>query len=278
MGTDSLKITIVVDNEAADGFRSEHGLAISIATGNETIIFDSGQGEAFLDNLSRLGLSLNQITKLVLSHGHYDHTGAVKDIVDGADYLSVYAHPDFAKQRYSIHAGKEPKDISINGEQKDALEQLPKEQAFLAKEPLEITANVYTTGEIPRVNRYENTGGPFYLDANKSVKDLILDDQSVCIKTNLGIVVITGCCHSGIINTLDYVSQLFDENIHMVIGGLHLNSASDQRVKHTIDSFRKHNVKKIIPCHCTGIDVVNRLKRELGSLVTPGFAGMEIDL
>ncbi len=278
MGTDSLKITIVVDNEAADGFRSEHGLAISIATGNETIIFDSGQGEAFLDNLSRLGLSLNQITKLVLSHGHYDHTGAVKDIVDGSDSLLVYAHPDFSMQRFSIHTGKPPKNISIDYEQIEAIEKLAADLVFLLKEPIEIAENIFTTGEIPRVNRYEDTGGPFYLDAKKSAKDLILDDQSVCIKTSLGIVVITGCCHSGIINTLDYVSQLFDENIHMVIGGLHLNSASDQRVKHTIESFRKHNVKKIIPCHCTGIDVVNRLKRELGSLVTPGFAGMEIDL
>lgn len=278
MNADNFKVSIVVDNEAAEGFKSEHGFSACIENDDETIIIDCGQGEIFLKNLSRLGLSLNQITKLVLSHGHYDHTGSIKDIVNGADSIMVYAHPDIVQQRFSIHAGKSPKNISISCDQKRAIEKLSQDQIFLSKQPMEIADNIFTTGEIPRINRLEDTGGPFYLDDKKLNKDLIFDDQSLCIKTDLGIVLITGCCHSGVINTLDYVSQLFDKNIYMVIGGLHLNAASDERVNQTIEAFRKYKVNKIVPCHCTGFEVVRRLQEELGSIVNPGFSGMRITL
>lgn len=278
MSVGNFKLSIVVDNEAAEGFIAEHGFSVCIENGDEKIIFDCGQSEAFLHNLSHLGLTLKQITKLILSHGHYDHSGSIKDIVTDADSVLLYAHPDVLLQRFSLHDGKPSKDISIKDVQKSAIKELPQDRVFLIKEPMEITENIFTTGEIPRINRLEDTGGPFYLDDKKSRKDLILDDQSICIKTESGIVLITGCCHSGIINTLNYVHQLFDQRVYMIIGGLHLSAASDERVTETISMLKKCNVKRIIPCHCTGAKVIQRLQRELGSKVTPGFSGMSVML
>lgn len=273
-----ITIKIIVDNNAADGFVAEHGFSVYVDNGLDHIIFDCGQGSAFKSNIKKLDIDLSGVSKLVISHGHYDHTGAVKDILCASRNIKFYAHPDIFENRYSIHNGGDPKNISVNSTQLQSVKDLPEQKIILDIVPTKISNNVFITGEISRSNNFEDTGGPFYLDKEKNVADLIYDDQSLCIETTKGIVLITGCCHSGIVNTMDQVKNYFDQNIYMVIGGLHLIHANNERINKTINAFSQYGVEKIIPCHCTGENAVKLMQRNLGNVVEPGYAGMEIKL
>ena len=273
-----ITIKVVVDNNAADGFMAEHGFSVWIDNGSDQILLDCGQGDALVHNLSLFGKSVADVSKLVISHGHYDHTGAIDKVLKSSKLLTVYAHTDIYEKRYSIHDGKPAKDISIKSEQRHLLQQFPTANKRLTNSPVEVSGQVFATGEIPRNTSYEDTGGPFYLDECKETPDLIYDDQSIYINTKNGAVLITGCCHSGIVNTMDYVTRVFNQNIHMVIGGLHLVNATDERINKTIDAFRQFGVEKLIPCHCTGEYAISRMQQELGNMIQPGYAGMQIDL
>lgn len=278
MSNKSINIKVIVDNSAAEGFVAEHGYSVFIDNGSDKVIFDCGQNEAFTYNVSRAGIELDQITKLVISHGHYDHTGAVKDVLSAVTNIRLYAHPNIFITRYSLHEGCEPRDISIRENQRKLLNDLPKNQVQLSTSSLQVSERIYLTGEISRVNDFEDAGGPFFLDTEKRVADLLSDDQSLCIKTDKGIVIITGCCHSGIVNTMEHVKSHFSQSIYMVIGGLHLVNAPNERIEKTIDAFRQFGIDKIIPCHCTGDNAIKLMQSELGDIVVPGYAGMEIEL
>ncbi len=278
MSDKPITIKIIVDNNAADKFLSEHGFSVYIENGTDKIIFDCGQSDAFIPNIATAGIDLADINKLVVSHGHYDHTGAIRDILNSSNNIALFAHPDIFETRYSIHAGKDPRNISIKNSQVNSLNDLPENQKHFSNGPVQISDNIYLTGEIARNNDFEDTGGPFYLDTEQNVADIIYDDQSLCIETVNGVVLLTGCCHSGIVNTMDHIQNFLDRNIYMVIGGLHLNRASKSRLKKTIKAFNDFGVERIIPCHCTGEEAVKVMRKELGDIVEPGYAGMEIEL
>jgi 7,8-dihydropterin-6-yl-methyl-4-(beta-D-ribofuranosyl)aminobenzene 5'-phosphate synthase len=111
---------------------------------------------------------------------------------------------------------------------------------------------VFATGEIPRRSAYEDTGGAFFLDAACGQPDPILDDQAVYMDTGPGVVVLLGCAHAGVVNTLDYVRAITQRPIHAVMGGTHLIHASPERLERTIAAMREMNLRIIAPAHCTG--------------------------
>ncbi|THB70212.1 MAG: MBL fold metallo-hydrolase [Gammaproteobacteria bacterium] len=273
-----ISLKIVVDNNASDGYLSEHGFSVLIDDGNQKILFDCGQGDAFKHNLAKFKVPLSQINKLILSHGHYDHTGSIDEIVSQSKAIDIYAHPDIFETRYSIHPGVEARDISIKQQQLEAIHSLPDEQKIISTDMVQVSEKVFITGEIPRNNTYEDTGGPFYLDKQKEAVDIIYDDQSVCMDTDKGLVILTGCCHSGIVNTMDHVKALFSKNIYMVIGGLHLVNATQERISRTIEVFGNFGVAKIVPCHCTGDNAIRLMQLEMGEMLQLGYAGMEINI
>jgi 7,8-dihydropterin-6-yl-methyl-4-(beta-D-ribofuranosyl)aminobenzene 5'-phosphate synthase len=274
MTQDSIRISILVNNQAGPCLIDEYGFSLWIETDERRILFDTGQGGALEPNSQALGVNLSLADILVLSHGHYDHTGGIPKALRQNSRAIIYAHPGIRQVRYSIR-NKIPKPIQIPTDSKSVLDRLPDERIHWVTEPFQFSETIGLTGPIPRETTYEDTGGPFYLDPEGKTPDLITDDLALWIKTDEGLVLCTGCCHAGLVNTLNHVQRLSGEyRIRAVIGGFHLLNSDDQRLEHTITALRSLNPAKVIPCHCTGEKATQLLIDTFGDKVLPGQAGM----
>lgn len=248
-----LAITVLVDNTAGgEGLLAEHGLAFWIERGNTKILFDTGQGMALEHNARKLHIPLEQVNAVVLSHGHYDHTGALDKVLDRATVPSVYAHPAAFEPKYS-RKNNTVRYIGMGDLQQKAVRY--QANIVTVKSPTEIASGIWCTGPIPRLNTVEDTGGDFYLDEKCTVADNLEDDQALYIQTEHGLVVVLGCAHSGVVNTLQYIRMLTDHApIVALLGGMHLHSAREQRIRYTIDKLHDMKVEEIMPCHCSGFE------------------------
>ncbi len=271
--TEGTKLTLLVDNRAKQGLTVEHGLSIWIETAGRNLLFDTGQGAALQGNARSLGVDLTATDTLILSHGHYDHTGGVPQIVDGNPGVQVFVHPSATGPRYSIRDGA-AKSIAMPEPAKSSLSALPPGSVHWVTEPVELIEGVGITGPIPRLEPEEDVGGPFFIDVRGSKPDPIEDDLALWISTNDGLVVVMGCGHAGLINTLQYAKRVSGvSKIHTVLGGFHLVEASESRLERTIEALESLQVDRIVPCHCTGGMATQILKERLGDQVAPGQAG-----
>lgn len=271
-------VTILADNQAGDGFIQEHGLSLWIETPGRHILFDTGQGKALEWNARALGVDLSQTDVLVLSHGHYDHTGGVPHVLKQARPIEVYAHPGVIQNRYSIRDGI-AKPVQIPREARAALDQLPARNLHWVTEAVWLDEDIGITGPIPRQTPYEDPGGPFYLDPEGQHADLIEDDLSLWIQTRKGLVICAGCCHAGLVNTLNHIRRLTQhDHIHAVIGGFHLLNANARRLEQTLAALRSFSPEWVVPCHCTGDLAIEALKTAFGGRMTTGHVGARYDI
>lgn len=270
-----MKITALVDNHARPGLASEHGLSLWIETPDGAVLFDTGQGPALEANATALGIPLESARAIVLSHGHYDHAGGLPYALGRNLSASVYLHPDAFSTRFSIRDNT-PKPISMPEPARDALRAAGSRVVHITG-PSEILPAVHVTGPIPRATSFEDTGGPFYLDAEGARPDPILDDLALWLETPAGLVVILGCAHAGVVNTLAFVcEQAGQHRIHAVVGGMHLAAASLLRLEKTAEALEQREVRLIAPCHCTGDEAVRFLQRRLPGRVMDSAAGSTI--
>lgn len=268
-----VKITILMDNHADDGLMAEHGLSLWIEADDKSILFDTGLTDAWSDNARALGIDKASADIIALSHGHCDHTGGLPAIYRNGKPVQFYAHPAVVKPRYSIH-GNTAMAIHMPRESMRVLDKFPGDHVHWVYSPVELTRHIGLTGPIPRDTDYEDTGGPFYLDETGTRQDLIDDDLSLWIKTEKGLVICTGCCHSGLVNTINHIRRVTGENrIRAIIGGLHLIAASPERLKQTVKALDSSGIHHLIPLHCTGEMATQYLQDALGDRVTPGMAG-----
>jgi 7,8-dihydropterin-6-yl-methyl-4-(beta-D-ribofuranosyl)aminobenzene 5'-phosphate synthase len=266
-------ITILVDNKADQGLTSEHGFSAWIEAAGRRLLFDTGQGPALPGNAERLNVDLRAADILVLSHGHYDHTGGIPLVVELAPAVQVYLHPAATGPRYSIRDGV-ARSIAMPQAAKAALESIPGGGVHWITKPAEVAAGAGVTGPIPRLTDYEDVGGPFFIDPEGVNGDPIVDDQALWIRTDRGLVVVIGCGHAGLINTLRHVRRLSGEpRVHAVMGGFHLANASSLRLERTVAALRAADPDLVVPCHCTGDAAAERLRQTLGERVVPGSAG-----
>ncbi len=272
------KIICVVDNAVKEGtgLQSEHGLSFWIETAYGNVLLDTGQTAAVLShNLDVLGLSPREVDKLALSHAHYDHTGGLDAVLSKNTALTLFAHPDVFRPRYSLRKGEyQSIGLSLSGEALAARADLS-----LGDAPAEILLGLWTTGEILERTEPEGRSPHHFIHTGKGWEpDPYRDDMSLVLKTNEGLVVICGCCHAGILNTLFHVERNFEGPIATVIGGTHLASADDPYLSHVIDVFngRFRNLSLYLN-HCTGKNAFERLAGAFGSRVTACPAGTVID-
>jgi 7,8-dihydropterin-6-yl-methyl-4-(beta-D-ribofuranosyl)aminobenzene 5'-phosphate synthase len=246
-----VRVTVLVTNTASGpGLLGEHGLSFWIDIGSHRVLFDTGQGQALAPNASRLRIDLAGADAIVLSHGHYDHTGGLRCAFGVANDAKLFLHPQAVVRRYSGRNGH-GREIGLASITEQELRQ-EEHRLVWTTQPTEIVPGVFATGEIARRTAYEDTGGDFFLDPACGEPDPILDDQAVYFDTDVGVVVILGCAHAGVVNTLDYIHTLTQRPIHAVIGGTHLVNASPQRLVQTIAALRSMNLKIIAAAHCTG--------------------------
>jgi 7,8-dihydropterin-6-yl-methyl-4-(beta-D-ribofuranosyl)aminobenzene 5'-phosphate synthase len=261
-----LKITTLSENTAGlGGFLGEWGLSILVETGDLTLLLDAGQSISAAVNASLLGIDLARIDRIVLSHGHYDHTGGLTHVLRKIDKaVPVVAHPDIWADKYSHREGQDYRYIGIP-HQRHLLESLGASFSLHAG-PVKIARGIMTSGEVPMVTGFEKVE-PYLLvkEAGGFRPDELLDDQALIIETGEGLVVILGCAHRGIINTLYHARQITGvEEVYAVLGGCHLMDASQERVGLTVAALKELGVHKLGVSHCTGLSAACRMAREFG--------------
>ncbi len=251
-----VEITILADNKVIElrpqGLKAEWGFSALIEKDSDLILFDTGQTGIAFENLLLLKKDIPE--KIVLSHGHYDHTGGlIEFITSSKNEVKIYVHPDAFLPR--IYKGEY---IGIP---------FPKERLeYLAtviehKDPVKISNNVWALGEIPRKYKTALLADSYVIRDGKKESDKILDDQSLAIKTEKGVILILGCCHSGLENTIEYAQEVAGDEVKYIIGGTHLIAYTDAEIR---ELAKKLKIEMIAPCHCTGLKAEFLLKELLG--------------
>lgn len=276
----SVKITVLVDTESFDeNLAKEHGFSAWIETEGRHILFDTGQTGGMLVNAERLNIDLKKADTLVLSHGHFDHTGQIPQFLELNHHARIYCCADLDRTRYSCKIGTAPRSIGMPDASKKALSSISASRIHELGTPRYLTPRVGMTGPVPRESLLEDTGGPFFLDDHRGVDDLIEDDQSMWFETDKGLLILLGCCHAGLVNTVEYIKQISGiDKVHGIIGGMHLVNANEERLQYTFDHLKRWKTDKLVPCHCTGQVPVAKMIEAIGSdIVTWGCSGYTVE-
>jgi 7,8-dihydropterin-6-yl-methyl-4-(beta-D-ribofuranosyl)aminobenzene 5'-phosphate synthase len=251
----NVEILNLYSNEKEDNslLQNDHGQSFLISMGDEKILLDLGQkGDILLNNMDKLHISPDSVTKLILSHGHIDHTGGLPDFLDKRtrkDKLPLYAHPDFKEKRIvKLAFIKKPLGCpDLSQEQKAKID------FNLSKEPQQIAPNLKTTGEVKE--RSEKDGvepNAMHFENGKLVVDPVTDDLSLILSTKKGEVIIAGCAHSGILNICKYVKKISKRKIIAIIGGTHMVRYSEKEVMDVADQFENlYDFPDLYLNHCT---------------------------
>lgn len=264
-----LRIEVLVEdteNPEKPMLWTEHGLSILVTAeidgGEVRILFDTGaSGRPLLHNASLMEVDLRRVDLIVLSHGHYDHTGglveALKEIKPRTP-IPIILHPDALGRKFALKPRLRYTGITCSEREVEDLG-----GRFLAsRKPVKLADGITASGEIERVTGFEKTPEDYVILRNgELVRDIMLDDQALVIESRKGLIIVTGCAHAGIINTVKHAQRIVkEEKVYALIGGFHLISASEERLAKTIEKLREINPAIIAPCHCTGEKAVSRLR------------------
>jgi 7,8-dihydropterin-6-yl-methyl-4-(beta-D-ribofuranosyl)aminobenzene 5'-phosphate synthase len=277
----NLSITTLSENTAGTpNMLAEWGLSILVETDEVNVLLDTGQSVSTSYNASVYGVDLSKVDRIVISHGHFDHTGGLESVLrQMRKEVEVIGHPDIWAAKYARGRGETKRYIGIPF-QRQELESLGA-RFNLSREPVKITDNIMTTGEVPMVTEFEEIEeNRFFVKEDSGWRpDEILDDLSLIIKTEQGLVVLLGCAHHGIINTLYHAQKITGvKQIHMVVGGCHLIGASPERVMQTIAALNELGVQRVGVSHCTGMPASSMIAQALGERFFFNNTGNRINL
>lgn len=268
--------------------RAEHGISLLVTVLNqgkrETILFDTGvTPDGALHNLELLGVDLGSIQAIVLSHGHTDHTQGLFGLLDhlGKRRLPILLHPDaFLKRRLVVNdqVSIDLPPPSLHDLSREGIELLVERgPSFL------INGTILVTGQIERTTEFEK-GYPIQeaeVDGSWQPDPWVYDDQALVMHVrNKGLVVITGCGHSGVINLVRHVrAQTGVEQMYAVLGGFHLTGTLfEPRIAPTVEALRQINPAVVVPAHCTGWRAMQRIAQALPEAYTPNSVGTTFKL
>lgn len=254
--------TLMENNSANPQFRTEHGLSLYLTDGSFSLLLDTGASSAFLENANKLNVDLKNLDILVLSHGHYDHTGGVKPLLEsGCLPLKTYFGQNFFAHRYHREPGR-LRPISARVSEEYLFD---KRLAFFVLEPgmLQINDKIYLLCGIPSKNEIEKSNSNLIC---KHGQDYIVDDFNeetiVVVRGDHGLAVLSGCSHKGVINTCMWASEVFKEPVRTFIGGTHLVDADEERMRITMERLKDIGVQRLGACHCNGEKANEMFSRE----------------
>lgn len=255
MNHGELRLTTLCENTVAHGgVRAEWGLSIIIEAGSRRILFDTGPGRTTVQNADSMGIDLASVDTVILSHSHADHTGGLLEVLSRIDgECSVIAHPDVWKPKYARHRKSKKYRFCGIPYQRQQVESHGA-KFTLSTEPVWITDDIATSGEEPMTTDFESVAEGFFLREGAEYEpDTLKDDLSVCIRTDLGLVVVFGCAHRGMINIIRHCQNLLGtDDVYMVVGGTHLFPASGEQLDRTVQALEEIQPAWIGVSHCTG--------------------------
>ena len=260
-----VKVTILSDNKVIalrpQGLKAEWGFSALIEA-SEVVLFDTGQTGVAFENLQLLGKPMP--SKIVLSHGHYDHTGGLLQFLRD---VRVYAHPDVFLPRYykGEYIGIPFKREKIED----------RAEIIEHREPIEVSKGIWALGEIPRQFEVALLKDSYIIRDGRKEDDNILDDQSLAIKTDKGVLLLLGCCHSGLRNTVKWAEEVTGDEVKFIVGGTHLIAYSPEKIKEIVSQL---DFEFIAPCHCTGLKAEFLLMEMLGDRFRMVGSGSVIEI
>ncbi|MHA1723665.1 MAG: MBL fold metallo-hydrolase [Promethearchaeota archaeon] len=279
-----VKIICIYNNKALPNtnFKGDYGNAVVIKSDNQLIMYDTGNnGDILLHNLNCANINPNSIDLLVLSHGHNDHTRGLAKLLSsrtGDLPLQIIAHP-LVIERKKASLGAALLFYLLYREINIGFPELPKDLEAKTKfnfhtEPYQITPYLSTIGEISERKEPDGVSSMMVHQVNgKWKKDLLLDDLSLALKTEKGLIIICGCCHAGILNTCAQALSIFpEEKIYGIIGGTHMLVFSKKKIKHVADVLeKKYDLPILYLNHCTGKKAMKYFKKRFGSEIFHEF-------
>lgn len=277
-----MKVTVVVENTVAfpftpgikPGLCGEHGLALMIDCAAGKWLYDTGRGKALLPNLETLGVSADEFDGIVLSHAHLDHFGALEAFLKmRSKPIDLYMHPKAFAKRYT-RIGDGFRTVGIPWD----LNQLSDLGANLhfTETAQQIADGLWVTGSIARHHAFEKITDNFYADGpdGEKIRDEIPDDQAMLLETTAGTVVLTGCAHAGVCNILDAAKAVLpNQPLRAVLGGLHLDGVSEERMRGTVEYLRRESLDVIAVGHCTGFGACCTLSAQFPDSFEPLHTG-----
>ncbi|OFY66855.1 MAG: hypothetical protein A2Y71_11615 [Bacteroidetes bacterium RBG_13_42_15] len=242
-----MKISVLTENHAGSFTMAEHGLSYLIEYDGKTILFDTGQSDMYLKNAQIMNINMKNLDMIILSHGHFDHG-------DGLSYLpgsNLLCHPGCFVRRYRK---TDKKYIGLKNT-RDELSSMY--NMITSAGPYKISDKIYFLGEIPRLTDFESQSTSFVFE--DGTPDFVMDDSAMAMALPEGLFVVTGCGHSGIVNTLEHAKRITgQEKVFGIMGGFHLKEI-DHQTKETIAYLKKSEINHIFPSHCTELPALSSL-------------------
>jgi len=313
---DKVSLTVLVDNKAdlivkstdrvkyftEEALLAEHGFSVLIQLNDQEgkILWDAGVSKtALMENMRLMKLDKTSLTKIALSHGHFDHYEAMTDLLIGLDLLPKYkkwktpvnendieewmtssripiiAHPAAFRERWKVNDDGTMVGPILPPPQGEW--QAAGAEIVLSEGPYQLAPGCWTTGYVPR-NSFEESGRSSQLRYRKGpefLPDDLEEDQAVVINVKgKGLVVLSGCAHSGIVNTIEHAREISGvDTVHAVIGGLHLARASEDEIDQTVEYIKSIKPQLVVPGHCTGFKAISRFAREMPDQFIEGVVG-----
>lgn len=262
-----LRITTLIENmpDEEGKLLAEHGLSLHIEFDGKRILFDTGQTGDFVKNAEVLGIDLKDLDDIIISHGHYDHSGGVMTLLSEIENpIPFYVGEGFFAPKYK-HLSDGTYRYNGNPFTEQELSVEKADLRRVTEDVTELTDKILLFKNFPAVSGFEHRNEKFVLpDGDAYIVDSFGEEIALGLRTSKGLVLIVGCSHVGICNILQVVSSRVEEPIYAVLGGTHLMEADEERLGKTMEVFRKFGVHCVAVSHCTGEQGIALAKETFG--------------
>jgi 7,8-dihydropterin-6-yl-methyl-4-(beta-D-ribofuranosyl)aminobenzene 5'-phosphate synthase len=261
-----MRIVTLIENLVDGGnLQAEHGLSLYIETEKRKILFDTGQSGLFLQNAMKLGIFLEDVDTLVLSHGHYDHTGGLYSFLEANKKAKVYAKRELFDPKYRSNK-------TFIGTPKN--EDLLKDRLVFVDEPTELDEGIFIMPNVPIKYPIDtHFDGLLKLKDSKIVPDEFDDELFLALVQKNRVNIITACSHRGITNICESATDHFNLRVRLILGGFHMKNCTTEQYMHITHFLRTLQPKSLGVCHCTGIEKFADLRRECEVPLFYNFTG-----